>query len=152
MRTVVILFFACLGALAQQESSVVHHSTFKESDTAGWNAVGSGSILAKQGAIELSYELGVKNFAGAAWPVSVTLADTHRLRFFVKSDHDTAIAVMLMEKSPGGGHYSTWFWAPANTLQQIELAPSEYCPPRNGSLLWTTRGPSKFSVVGLFFK
>ena len=126
MRIIFVLFFTCLAALAQQESSVVHHSTFKESDTAGWKAFGSGSILAKQGAIELSYELGVKNFAGAAWPVSVTLAQTHRLRFSVKSDHDTAIAVMLMEKSPGGGHYSTWFWAPANTLQQIELSPSDF--------------------------
>src|SRR5260370_24818624 len=126
MRTLVVLILTCLAALAHEESSVVEHSTVKESDTAGWNAVGSGSMLAKQGAIELSYELGVKNFAGAAWPVSVTLADTHRLRFSVKSDHDTAIAVMLMEKSPGGGHYSTWFWAPANTLQQIELAPSDF--------------------------
>jgi hypothetical protein len=126
MRIILVSFIACLAALAQQESSVVHRSTFKESDTAGWNAFGSGSILVNHGALELSYELGTKNFSAAAWPVSVTLADTHRLRFTVKSDHDTAIAVMLIEKSPGGGHYSTWFWAPANTLQQIELAPSDF--------------------------
>src|SRR5260370_41925439 len=126
MRTPVVLFFACLAALVQQESSVVLHSTFKESDTAGWNAVGSGSLLASQGALELSYELGAKSFSGAAWPVSLKLAETHRLRFSVKSDHDTAIAVLLIEKNPGGGHYSTWFWAPANTLQRIELAPSDF--------------------------
>src|SRR5258706_8030982 len=126
MRIIVVLFFACLAAPAQQESSVLFHSTFKESDTAGWNSVGSGSLLVNQGALELSYELGAKSFSGAAWPVSEKLAQTHRLRFSVKSDHDTAIAVMLMEKNPGGGHYSTWFWAPANTLQQIELAPSDF--------------------------
>src|SRR5712692_7770942 len=125
MRVFVVLFFGCLAALAQQES-VVLHSTFKESDTAGWNAVGSGSVLARQGSLELSYELGAKNFSGAAWPVSVKLVETHRLRFSVKSDHDTAIAVLLIEKSPGGGHYSTWFWAPANTLQQIELSPWDF--------------------------
>src|SRR5260370_10044289 len=126
MRTPVVLFFACLAALVQQESSVVLHSIFKESDTAGWNAVGSGSLLASQGALELSYELGAKSFSGAAWPVSLKLADTHRLRFSVKSDHDTAIAVLLIENNPGGGHYSTWFWAPANTLQQVELGPSDF--------------------------
>src|SRR5258708_39908755 len=109
MRTLVVLILTCLAALAQQESSVVHHSTFKESDTAGWNAVGSGTIIVNQGALELSYELGAKNFSGAAWPVSLKLADTHRFRFSVKSDHDTAIAVLLIEKSPGGGHYSTSF-------------------------------------------
>src|SRR5260370_8337367 len=116
MRIIFVLFFACLAAPSQQESSVVLHSTFKESDAAGWNAVGSGAILVNQGALELSYELGAKNFSGAAWPVSVKLAETHRLRFSVKSDHDTPIPVLPTESSPGGDHNSTSSCAPPTSF------------------------------------
>jgi hypothetical protein len=125
MRTLVVLLFTCLAGSAQNDSAVVLHSTF-ETDTAGWTAVGGGSLAVSHGALELSYELGTKNFSGALLPVSVKLAPTQRLRFSVKSDHDTTIAVVLIEKNPGGGHYSAWFRAPANSLQQIELSAADF--------------------------
>jgi hypothetical protein len=116
MRILAVLLLTCLAALAQQT----------ETNTTGWMAVGGGSLLVSQGALELSYDLGTKNFSGVLWPVSVKLAQTHHLRFSAKSDHDTTIAVLLVEKNPGGGRYSAWFRAPANSLQQIELTASDF--------------------------
>jgi hypothetical protein len=125
MRTLAVLLLTCLAALPQQ-SSVVFHSTFEGTNTAGWTAVGGGSLLVSQGTLDLSYDLGTKNFSGVLWPVSVKLAQTHRLRFSVKSDHDTTIAVLLIEKNPGGGHYSAWVRATANSMQQVELASADF--------------------------
>jgi hypothetical protein len=44
----------------------------------------------------------------------------------VKTDHATALGLLLSEKKPGGGNYSAWFWSPANTWQWIEFTPADF--------------------------
>ena len=94
----------------------------------GWIAGGQGGSIRETpaaNAAEFTYPLGTKQFAVAMLPTHGTLARMRRLRFRIKTDHDTAIAVLLSEKKPGGD-YTTIFWAPAGVWQTIELTPADF--------------------------
>ena len=58
-------------------------------------------------------------------PAPGALATMRRMRFRIKTDHDTAVAVLLSEKKPGGD-YTALFWAPAGAWQTIELTPADF--------------------------
>jgi hypothetical protein len=111
---------------AQTESDTLLRQTF-DTDTAGWLMIGQGGgVHVEDGSLAFSYEVKPKKFALAVLPAPPGLARLKRLRFRVRADHATALAVFLSEKKPGGGNYTATFWAPANTWQQVELTPADF--------------------------
>jgi len=134
MRILVGLFTAILGS-SQQNPEVLVHQDFK-TEPIVWSAVGAGSSLritheaaqthSGNSALALTYEVKRGQLAAAVMPASPALARMQRLRFWVKTDHDTPAAVLLSEIKPGGGNYTAWFWSPANTWQQIDLTPADF--------------------------
>jgi hypothetical protein len=125
MRVLPVLLAATAAAFAQQDSGVLIHQTF-DSDTAGWAAMGQGTVAVAKGALSFTYELKPKTFAVAVLPAPPEIAAMRRLRFRIRSDHDTVLGVLLSEKKPGGGDYTALFWSPANVWQQIELTPADF--------------------------
>src|SRR5580692_6665534 len=137
MRLFIVLFAALLAS-AQQTPEVLLHQDF-ETDSALWSAVGLGSSVSithqpgqahsGNSALAFTYQLKRGQIAAAVMPASPALtqiARMQRLQFWVKTDHDTPAAVLLSEIKPGGGNYTAWFWAPANTWQQIDLSPADF--------------------------
>src|SRR5215471_7500639 len=115
MREILVLLFAA-AAFGQVRP-----------DPAGWMFMGrSGSVSADGGALQFRYEVQPKQFAVAVLPAPAETARMKRLRFRVKPDHDTALAVLLSERKPGGGNYVATFWAPAGAWQSIELTPGDF--------------------------
>ncbi len=111
---------------AQTESDILLRQSF-DTDTAGWLAIGQGGgVRVENGRLAFSYEVKTKQFALAVLPAPSGLVRLQRLRFRVKADHATALAVLLSEKKPGGGNYTATFWAPADTWQQVELTPADF--------------------------
>ncbi len=121
------------AALGWAQPGIILNHNF-ENDAGGWSAMGSGATVrtAREagpngaGALALSYRPGDGKIAGAVLPVSGQLARMQRIRFSVRSDHDTAVALLLSEKKPGGGDYTAWFWARGGVWQQIELTPADF--------------------------
>jgi hypothetical protein len=83
-------------------------------------------VRAGHAALEFSYDLGPKKFAGAVLGAPESFASMRSLRFWARSDHNTAVGVLLSEKKPSGGNYVAWFWAPAGAWQAIELTPADF--------------------------
>jgi hypothetical protein len=111
---------------AQSETDILLRQTF-DTDTAGWLAIGQGGgVRVENGRLAFSYEVKAKQFALAVLPAPPGLGRLRRLRFRIKTDHATALAVLLSEKKPGGGNYTATFWAPAETWQQVELTPADF--------------------------
>jgi hypothetical protein len=137
MRIVLpILAAVAVVALAQQKQDVILAQNF-EDGTEGWSAMGpeaelqfvrAGGPNRDAGAVRLSYGLGTGRFAAAGLPVLGKLAQMRRIRFQIKSDHDTAIAMIFGEEKPGGGDYMASFWVWADAWQQIELTPADFSP------------------------
>ena len=120
------LFLAVGLAVAQTEPEVLLHQTF-ESSTDAWMPVGEGSTVhSSSGALAFEYTLVPNQLALLALPAPASLARAARLRFSLKADHSTAMAVVLSEKKPGGGNYMAWFWAPANQWQAVDLTPADF--------------------------
>jgi hypothetical protein len=112
--------------MAQPEPAALLHLTFA-TGTSGWTALGQGgSVRAAGGALEFSYEVKAKQFALAVLPAPPETAQLKRLRFRVKTDHDTALAVLLSERKPGGGNYTATFWSAGGAWQAIDLTPSDF--------------------------
>ncbi len=115
MRLLCVSLAGVLSAIAQQAS------------TGGWTALGPGAALrATSEGIAITYELRPKQISAAFQPASSSLARMQRMRFRVRTDYGTALAVALNEKMPGGGRYLAWFWSPANTWQSVELTPADF--------------------------
>lgn len=127
MRCLFAAFFAAAaGASAQSDPTILLHHSFA-GETSGWTMLGqSGSVRATSGALEFSYEVKAKQFALAVLPAPPETARLKRLRFRAKTDHDTAVAVLLSERKPGGGNYTATFWSPAGAWQTIELTPADF--------------------------
>lgn len=135
MRSYWVFLLVCLPALAQRDPNTLLFQTF-ENDASGWVANGEGAEVhttkdtarARPGhsSLEFSYDLGPKRFAGAILGAPESFARMRSLRFWARSDHNTAVGILLSEKKPGGGNYVAWFWAPANTWQPIELTPADF--------------------------
>src|SRR5271157_2575920 len=112
-----------LLAFAQQAPEVL----FRQKEALGWTVLGEGSELhGSGGAMVFSYDVVPKKFSGAVIGAPQGFERMRSIRFAIKTDHDTAIGVLLSEKKPGGGNYAAWFWAPANLRQQIELTPADF--------------------------
>jgi hypothetical protein len=125
MQKLLLLLSCASLALAQSEPDVLLHQTFES--TAAWKPVGEGSSVRSAGpALAFDYTLAPKHLAILVQPAPPSLARAGRFRLSVKTDHSTAMAVLLMEKKPGGGNYMAWFWAPANQSQAVELTPADF--------------------------
>jgi hypothetical protein len=132
---IVLALFAALLASAQQNPEILVHQDF-ETDSAGWSALGAGGSVrvthergqahSGNSALAFAYEVKRGQIAAAAMPAPPAMARMQRLRFWVKTDRDAPLAVLLSEVKPGGGNYTAWFWSPANTWQQIELTPADF--------------------------
>ncbi|HXK03356.1 MAG TPA: hypothetical protein VMS37_13195 [Verrucomicrobiae bacterium] len=126
MRLTSVLLFAVQGLLAQPDPLILLHHTFS-GGTSGWTVLGQGgTVRATEGALEFAYEVKAKHFALAVLPAPPDTVRLKRLRFRAKTDHDTALAVLLSERKPGGGNYIAMFWSPAGTWQAIELTPADF--------------------------
>ncbi|HUA59014.1 MAG TPA: hypothetical protein VML19_09695 [Verrucomicrobiae bacterium] len=136
MRYLALPFLLCLPVFAQDPNTLLLQ-TFAH-DPSGWVAQGDGAELHTisdaervrpgRSALELTYNIVPQHFSGMLLGAPETVARTQRLRFWARSDHDTAFAVLLTERKPGGGNYAAWFWAPANVWQPIELTPADFTP------------------------
>jgi hypothetical protein len=126
MRAFCIFLLLSAAALAQTDSGVLLRHSFA-TGTSGWMVMGQGGGLrAAEGALEFSYEIKPKQFAMAVLPAPAETARVRRLRFRVKTDHDTAVALLLSEKKPGGGNYVATFTCGAGTWQPVELIPADF--------------------------
>ena len=130
MRTFIIFLAAAYAA--QGQTSILKHSF--ENDTEGWIAMGAnGSVkVGKEaksgsGALQFSYSLDNKAISSLVFPAGVgNLTGMRRIRFWLKTDHDTPIAVVLAEKKPGGGDYAAMLWASKNVWLRVDLALSDF--------------------------
>src|ERR1700676_3880754 len=88
-----------------------------DNKTGSWIAFGSGGQVrytpdaarAKNGkpALALDYKIEHGQFAAAVLPVSGgALAQMKLLKFWIKTDSATGVAVLLSEKKPEGGNYT----------------------------------------------
>jgi hypothetical protein len=129
------LFAAALPASAQQNPEVLFHQDF-ETGAPGWFAMGTGGSIqvthqpgqthSGNSALAFTYEVKRGQISAAVMPASPAMARMQRLRFWVKTDRDTPVGVLLSETKPGGGNYTSWFWSPANAWQQIDLTPADF--------------------------
>jgi hypothetical protein len=126
-------FFALLAS-AQQNPDILLHQDF-ETGAAGWFAPGGGAVRVTHeagqahsgnSALAFTYEVKRGQISAAVMPASPVMARMSRLRFWVKTDRDTPVGVLLSETKPGGGNYTAWFWSPANAWQQIDLTPADF--------------------------
>jgi hypothetical protein len=112
------------------------HQTFEESDE-GWISFGAGAQLeivhdatiAKSGnaALALRYTITPGQYGSAVLPLEAgEMAGLRRLELSVRTDHDTAVIVVLSEKQPGGGYYSSWFWCPKDRWITVSLTPQDF--------------------------
>jgi hypothetical protein len=109
MRKFCILFLPALATMAQD-----------------WTVMGQGSVRQVGSTVTFTYPLQPKQLALIARPAPPEMAQLARLRFRIKTDHDTAMAVLLSEKKAGGGNYTAIVWAPAAAWQQVELTPADF--------------------------
>ena len=111
---IAVLYFV-LASLVFAGPPILKH-TFENGDS-GWIHVGPNGAVrvtsdpanVKNGksALEFDYEITGTGITLAALPLGTTsLAGMRALRFWLKTDSSTGIAVVLSEKTPGGGNYS----------------------------------------------
>jgi hypothetical protein len=128
-------FAAALLASAQQNSEVLLHQDF-ETGAPGWFTLGAaggsvrvthqpGETHSGNSALAFTYEVKRGQTSVAVIPAPPSLARMQHLRFWIKTDHDTPVAVLLSEAQPGG-NYTAWFWSPANAWRQIDLTPADF--------------------------
>src|SRR5215831_2349453 len=117
-----------------------------------WTVMGQGSVRLVGSTLTFSYPLQPKQLALIARPAPSEIAQLARLRFRIKTDHDTAMAVLLSEKKPGGGNYTAIVWSPANAWQQVELTPADFSVSDGPNDPWTLMASSistPWKVLGL---
>ena len=149
LRDTSLLFFAVilagLGPCAMTWAQTAQHSesprvllsdTFASKQPA-WMAFGSSGEVrltpeaahAKTGkpALAFNYKIAPNQLVAAVLPVEYgSLAKMTRLKFWLKTDSSTGIAILLSEKKPEGGNYGAVIWSPKDTWQQIELTPGDF--------------------------
>jgi hypothetical protein len=135
-RLIVAFAAATLLASAQPTPEVLVHQDF-ETGATGWFALGAaggsvgvthqpGETHSGNSALAFTYEVKRGQPSVAVMPAPPALARMQHLRFWVKTDRETPVAVLLSETQPGGGNYTAWFWSPANAWQQIDLTPADF--------------------------
>jgi hypothetical protein len=129
------VFAAATFAGAQQNSEILLHQDF-EGQLSGWSTIGReaavrivkdpGAAHRGTGALAFTYEIKPGQIAAAVLPATPALTRMERLRFWLKTDRQTPVGVLLSERRPGGGNYTAIVWAPADTWQLVELTPADF--------------------------
>lgn len=125
----------CILGIEANAAKVILEQTFEDSD-GGWMTYGQGGDLrvthnagyvkAGKGALEFEYQIAPKQIAVAIFPLfDVSLGAMKALRFWLKTDSATPVAVLLSERKPGGD-YTAVVWSPKDTWQQIELRTEQF--------------------------
>lgn len=125
----------CILATEGKAAKVILEQTFEESD-GGWMTYGqggelrvthnAGNVKTGKGALEFEYLIAPKQIAVAIFPVfDVSLGGMKSVRFWLKTDSATPVAVLLSERKPGGD-YTAVVWSPKDTWQEIELRPGQF--------------------------
>jgi hypothetical protein len=132
MRSSLLPFLLAIQALSA--APPILQQTFEDGES-GWQILGkNGSVHVTQepsdvrtGSSSLAFEYTVgEGFTMAVLPLAgKTVASMKKLRFWLKTDLPTGVAVLLNEKKPGG-NYTAAFWSTGNTWQLVELAPGDF--------------------------
>lgn len=151
--------FLAAGVIALAAAPIVRQ-TFENGDE-GWAAFGQngdirmtrelGDVKIGKGALAFDYDVS-HGPAFAVWPVKEPIGEMKSLRFWLKTDSPSAIAVLLNEKPPGG-HYMRIVWSLGNTWQRIELEPSDFTlneGPNDPKDADNRLDPDQIQSVGLF--
>ncbi len=134
------LLLACtiplLACRTQKTSPAALLQTFEDGEE-GWIPFGTeaevgttheqANVKTGQGALALHYVVRSGQYGSAVLPVEGgSFANMTGLRFWLKTDVATTVAVALTEKQPGGGIYAAWFWSPKDTWQKVQFEPSDF--------------------------
>jgi hypothetical protein len=131
--TALALAFLFASGCARRAPEAVEQAF--ESNDGGWIPYGPDAqvevtrdpAFVKNGtaALALHYKYNPGQYGSAVLPLEAgQFARTPGLRFWIRAD--IATPVVVSEKQPGGGYYSSWFWCPKGAWQQVELAPSDF--------------------------
>ncbi len=128
-----LLLFILTTQAQTTPANVIIKQTF-EADENGWTTMGGGGSLratkkpaemhAGANSLAFDYEAG-KKMSVMVLPTESALEGMTSMRFWLKTDVSTPVAVFLAERKPGGD-YSTYFWSPKDKWQQIVLQPSDF--------------------------
>ena len=133
---VVVLGVLAFWVMLPKPVALAGRQTF-DASLEGWFGYGRGArvrvttdpqhVQQGAGALELEYTAAAGQADSAVVLVADgSLAGLRGLRFWIKTDEDTAAAVVLSEKKPDGGDYSAWFWSPKQQWQHIALVPGDF--------------------------
>jgi hypothetical protein len=135
MPHLLFVFAAATLAGAQENSEILLHQDF-EGKLSGWSTIrpegavrivkNSGVAHGGTGALAFTYEIKQGQIAAAVLPATPVLARMERLRFWLKTDRQTPVGVLLSERKPGGGNYTAVVWARADAWQLVELTPADF--------------------------
>ena len=132
-----LLVAMALGqACAPQPAGHTTRQTFEQGDE-GWIPFGVGAqvevvrdpAMVKSGsaALALHYTINPGQYGSAVLPLEAgEMTGLRRLELSVRTDHDAPIIVVLSEKQPGGGYYSSWFWCPKDRWLWVSLTPQDF--------------------------
>ncbi len=123
-------------APAQVITSPLLDQAFEQNE-GGWTTMGTNAavhitrapadIKNGKGALALSYEVAPRQVGMAVLPnIQGALANISALRFWLRTDAATGVAVLLSEAKPGGGDYTAVVWSPKGVWQHIELTPADF--------------------------
>ena len=127
------------AAVAQDTPPPIISHTFEEND-GSWQGFGGEAIVSVthdsaliksgKGALQLAYGIKKGEFSLMLLPTpDSTLAKAKSLRFWIKTDHATTMALVLQEKD--GGRYNATFAAPKQAWQQVELSVADFVLDRS---------------------
>ncbi|MBI3208674.1 MAG: hypothetical protein HYZ37_07210 [Candidatus Solibacter usitatus] len=126
----ILLLGGACGCLAQKPPLIRHDF---ETGEQGWVGMGvntkaqtSQDAHGGKASLVLNYQIAAKQPAMAVRPVSTSLAGMKRIRFWLKTDHATPVAVVMSETKPGGGDYTAIAWSPKNAWRLVDLAISDF--------------------------
>lgn len=113
--------------------------TFEEND-GGWQGFGgsgvvsvthdAASVKSGKGALQYSYALKKGEVALMLLQTpDMMLAKAKSLRFWIKADHMTPVAIVLQEKD--GGRYNAIVSTPKDTWQEVELSTADFALDRS---------------------
>ncbi len=112
------------------------HQTFDQSDE-GWIPFGTDAhvevvhdtamVKTGGGALALRYTVVPGQYGSAVLPLEAgDLKGLQRLEFWIRADRATPVIVVLSEKQPGGGYYSSWFWCRKDEWLHASLSPRDF--------------------------
>lgn len=128
------VIFAATIAQTPAPSAPLLRETFDETDQ-GWTGMGpsakisvthdAANVKSGGGTLKFDYQVAKGELNAALKMVTEPIsAKAKTARFWVKSDYNASLVLMVQEREPGG-RYAAAFFAPAGKWQQVEIAFSD---------------------------